>query len=254
MQASSATIVRCGKSKGSWRCKNLFPQEFHRMGGKVVEVKCCPHHRAQGRSQYASERGQATKKAYKSTTKYLEGLAKHRQTKVYKDTQKRHDKTDKRKKQKADMHQARVATPGGKMHNNICGKISRMITGAGYESQTVRASTMIESKETLREHFSSQFGESGMSWDNYGLEDGTWQIGHRIARAMYDHSNPDDVKRCWSLQNLFPQWSKENRELGVALPAEAELAELRDIFPSSWLGVCPVGSRRQELERACGRV
>ena len=139
------------------------------------------------------------------------------------------------------------------MQERIRTKISRMLSDVDYESQTVRVSTMIESKESLREHFTSLF-DPEMSWDNYGLEDGTWQIGHRIARAMYDSSNPEDLKRCWSTRNLFPQWSKDNRKAGVALPPETELAELSAIFPCSWMGICPDNVRRAELERACMRV
>ena len=216
-----------------------------------MQVKVCPHHRAQSRAQYASVAGQETRKAYMKTDAYKKTITERRATPVYKENQKRHAKTDKRKKKKAKMHQARVATPGGKMHHNIRSKISRMITEADYESTTVSMSTLIESKDALRMHFASLF-EPGMSWDNYGLEDGTWQVGHRIARAMYDPSNPEDVKRCWSMRNMFPQWSRENRKAGVELPPEAELAELSAIFPCSWMGACPDNARRSKLE--CARV
>lgn len=135
------------------------------------------------------------------------------------------------------------------MHERIRCKISKMVADAEFDSETVRMNTMFESKEALHNHFERMF-EPGMSWDNYGLADGTWQIGHRIARSMYDKTDSEDVKRCWNPCNLFPQWSRENRQEGVTLPPDAELAKLSAIFPTGWLGVCPDTTRRQELQQA----
>jgi len=61
--------------------------------------------------------------------------------------------------------------------------------------------------EDLMAHLEGQFKE-GMSWDNHG----EWHI---------DHINPvssfgsDEIKECWSLDNLQPLWAEDNVAKGV---------------------------------------
>ncbi len=63
----------------------------------------------------------------------------------------------------------------------------------------------------LREHLQNQFTD-GMSWSNYGCNDGQWQIDHIKPVCSFDFSSYDDkdFKRCWSLSNLRPLWAREN--------------------------------------------
>ncbi len=62
--------------------------------------------------------------------------------------------------------------------------------------------------EQLKEHLERQF-MVGMSWGNYGQ----WHIDHKIPISVFNFEKPADLdfRRCWSLENLQPLWSKENR-------------------------------------------
>jgi len=63
----------------------------------------------------------------------------------------------------------------------------------------------------LRGHLQKQFTD-GMSWSNYGCNDGQWQIDHVKPVCSFAFSSYDDkdFKCCWSLENLRPLWAREN--------------------------------------------
>jgi len=63
----------------------------------------------------------------------------------------------------------------------------------------------------LRGHLQKRF-EPGMSWSNYGCNDGQWQIDHIEPVSSFGFSSYDDkdFKRCWSLSNLRPLWAMHN--------------------------------------------
>jgi hypothetical protein len=62
------------------------------------------------------------------------------------------------------------------------------------------------SGDQLRLHLERQFGR-GMSWENYGNE---WQIDHVLPCASFDHTDPEQVAKCWHWSNLRPLRSKAN--------------------------------------------
>lgn len=66
--------------------------------------------------------------------------------------------------------------------------------------------------DELMAHLESKF-EPGMNWDNYGRKEGQWEIDHSVPESKYDYFsiNDDGFKQCWSLENLQPMWSHENR-------------------------------------------
>jgi hypothetical protein len=57
--------------------------------------------------------------------------------------------------------------------------------------------------EQLIEHLGKQFN-NGMNWDNYG----EWHIDHikPISSFIFESSDDDEFKKCWSLENLQPMW------------------------------------------------
>ena len=69
----------------------------------------------------------------------------------------------------------------------------------------------------LKMHLESLFQEN-MSWDNYGSE---WHIDHIRPVASFKLINDDgtichnNIKKCWSLDNLQPLWAKENMIKGA---------------------------------------
>lgn len=60
-------------------------------------------------------------------------------------------------------------------------------------------------------YLENQF-EENMSWDNYGKNG--WTIDHKIPCASFDHSNPEEIKKCWHYTNLQPMWYKDNIKKG----------------------------------------
>lgn len=74
------------------------------------------------------------------------------------------------------------------------------------------------SREELISHIERQFSK-GMSWDNYGGRGQRhgWEIDHIRPCALFDLSNEDEFRECWSLTNLRPLWSARNRSKGAKL-------------------------------------
>jgi hypothetical protein len=63
--------------------------------------------------------------------------------------------------------------------------------------------------EKFKKRLENQFSE-GMSWDNYGV----WEIDHIVPVFMFDYDSIEDrqFKICWSLYNLRPLFSKDNKK------------------------------------------
>jgi hypothetical protein len=60
-----------------------------------------------------------------------------------------------------------------------------------------------------------------------------WQIGHRLPFIIYDVELQDDMRRCFSTANIFPQDSRENVELCDKLALnDKELLALKHVWPS----------------------
>lgn len=58
----------------------------------------------------------------------------------------------------------------------------------------------------LRAHLESLF-QPGMTWDNYGK---TWHVDHIKPCALFDFTDPQQVRDCFQLSNLQPLWATEN--------------------------------------------
>lgn len=66
----------------------------------------------------------------------------------------------------------------------------------------------------LIEHLEKQFID-GMNWENYG----EWHIDHirPISSFIFENSEDEEFKKCWSLKNLQPMWGFENIRKGNKL-------------------------------------
>ena len=68
----------------------------------------------------------------------------------------------------------------------------------------------------LHNHIESQFGDSGMNWDNMGREDGEggrgWEIDHRRPCDSFDLNDEEQKYMCFHWTNLQPMWGQENNE------------------------------------------
>ena len=61
--------------------------------------------------------------------------------------------------------------------------------------------------EELKEHLESLF-KDGMTWENQGK----WHIDHRIPQSYF--TEIDQLKECFALENLKPEWGKWNQSKG----------------------------------------
>lgn len=74
-------------------------------------------------------------------------------------------------------------------------------------------------------HIEAQF-EPWMTWDNWGVGQGTWQIDHIRPVATFDLRDANQVKLCWALDNLRPLCSIENSERAAPLRLASRLGKL----------------------------
>lgn len=194
---------------------------------------------------------------YNKTEKSKSRLAKHRKGDKWKATRARHKETDRFKETaeayrssdrwkevRAAQYERVHGDPGRHMEHYIGITMGRMLKGMRSSSETVMSYSEFNDAEDLRAHFESQF-QSWMTWENHGKasKDGVkkWNVGHKIARALYDANNEEDVRRCWSKKNLFPQDANENVALHTKLPAEDVLNQMKECWPVGWGGVVPGG-------------
>lgn len=121
--------------------------------------------------------------------------------------------------------------PAWALDHKLCTLLRFTLTNS-FESATIRELTEFQSPGEFLDHLKSLFTE-GMTVENHGRGSASWHIGHRIPRAYYDHSDIEEVKKCWSKQNIFPQWEVDNLKAGANLPPRDELLALRAIWPKS---------------------
>jgi hypothetical protein len=150
-----------------------------------------------------------------------------------------------KKKRNAKQYRALKENPDKLLSERIRTKLSKMISKEIQTSATISKWTDFKDGD-VRAHFESML-IFPMTAHNYGR---VWHIGHRIARAMFKRNNPEDVKRCWSRDNLFPQLASENLKLKVKLPED--LASLQHIWPTHWREL-PDSATRKRLEAKAAR-
>lgn len=68
---------------------------------------------------------------------------------------------------------------------------------------------------------------------------GEWNIDHIIPRCQYDHSDPEDVKNCWSPENMRSLLREENdKKSKKIVPSLVATVPVR-VWPRAWGGVMP---------------
>jgi hypothetical protein len=92
--------------------------------------------------------------------------------------------------------------------------------------QTLKAQNAYKNQRTMEyvncsvahlyNHLESQFGDSGMNWDNMGKKDCEggkgWEIDHRRPCSSFDLKDEEQKYMCFHWTNLQPMWGQENRE------------------------------------------
>jgi len=202
-----------------------------------------------------SKLGKATRSEYKKTDRCKKLDAKYAKSAKGKETKRAWRASANGQKSRKKTYDQLKSDPGAYLWHKMQCKIRKMIL-TSVTSKTVTEYSEFSTNEDVKAHFSGLLAP-GMSMSNSGndtADERKWHIGHRIPKAMYDHRNPCDSRRCWSKANLFPQWGKENMHLKVRLPDDEALLKLRCVWPISWNDELPDVDRRREFEiRALGR-
>lgn len=239
--------VQCSVVVRGIRCKHRFPLTFRNFKGEQIAIKTCPSHRAAKAKYEKTDKGKECKKRKGNTVWMKECRRTYSKSDKGKAARARFQESDKGKESKALKYQLDMQDPGLRLMHRMSSKMNKMIRKEKDASYTVKEVSGIASSNELCAHFELQFSTSGMNWENYGFGDDMWNIGHRIAKCMFDASNMEDMRRCWSKANLFPQWQTENFRLKERLPDD--LQALQNIWPVGWNDVLPTIEQRRLLEK-----
>jgi len=80
-----------------------------------------------------------------------------------------------------------------------------------------------------KEHIESLW-EPGMSWENHGIGEGTWQVDHIKEVIQYAEEGVTDTKIIHALSNLQPLWDDEHRKKSGRFLHERKLEKINEIL------------------------
>jgi len=97
--------------------------------------------------------------------------------------------------------------PGFRVKRNLSRRLAELMSD---ETAPKAGRPVLEiigcSKAELRKHLERQF-QNGMSWENYGAY---WHVDHILPCASFDHSDSQQVLKCWHWTNLRPLSAEDN--------------------------------------------
>jgi hypothetical protein len=145
------------------------------------------------------------------------------------------------KRQSQNYHEK----PGHMLNLKLSSAFKSIVKGE-QESSVFLDYTEFESGDDVLAHFARQLPAlgDGVKMSDHGP---VWWIGHRIPRVYFDHTNMEDVKRCWSKVNMFPQLKEDNQKDESSLTKETCTIVGEAHFPLSWGGTTPSDSKMSEL-------
>jgi hypothetical protein len=108
------------------------------------------------------------------------------------------DKKEYRKKQRKN--------PIWKIKKNLRRRLSDMIKTKGINPDQSKSKYIGCSSNYFKKHLSSMFTKK-MNWDNYGSY---WHVDHILPVSSFDHTNEQEIKKCWHWSNLRPLEAQEN--------------------------------------------
>lgn len=229
-------MPRCNKCK-----EELAVELFNtkRLKGEIVVCKACiPCNKklAEATAKYqATDKGIAAnaqwKKSEKCRQSNTEKMINYRKTQGYRDHRERIRGSAITKARNKRGNDARKNKPDQKLRGALQRRLNRLLKGTRLNSALVFANTEFASREDVLKHFKRKLGK-GMTLKNHGT---VWDIEHTIAARWYDHSDPVDVKRCWSFANIRCLHGPDNWSKGIDIPDDATLYQVGiDHWPKAW--------------------
>lgn len=229
---------RCTRKKGGLGCKGLYLIEPGRISKACDMCRATSNRNAKSAKgmasrQESSKNGQQAEWHSDYKAKNPESIRMHRN--VY----------DKGPKGQAARKRYKGGEKGKatqrKYDNSPVGKLGTslgsMVRGTHWNPVTFARLNIFQNNDDARQHFELTF-KVWMTWCNQGVHktgngyQTTWQIGHRIPKAWYDHGDEVEIKKAWGRSNLFAQCSRENCEANNRnILSEAEWIALKPIWP-----------------------
>jgi hypothetical protein len=127
---------------------------------------------------------------------------------------------EKQRKRDGELEKLRRRkTPIKKIQKAIQTRLSDFCREKGVKQSTSLQEQVGCDYDQLEKWFEFQFTD-GMSWDNYGKQDGhehdfNWEVDHTLPCASFDFTNEDEIKKCNHWINLRPLSTKENNSKGA---------------------------------------
>lgn len=142
------------------------------------------------------------------------------------------------KKAQDDRLQQLHDDPAKRMEWNMRVRITALIKGRIKKSKTLFSNSNFVDFQDILQHFKSQLS-SDMTMENYGQ---LWHVDHRIPASVFDHNDPEDIRRCWSKSNLHPMIGSDNCKKSNKLFVSQCVAAGEACFPKAWGGSIPSGA------------
>jgi len=103
----------------------------------------------------------------------------------------------------------RRSCPVTKMASSCRSIVRTAFKNKGLKKDTKTEALLGCSFENLKNHIESLFSE-GMTWDNYGCENGKWVVDHIKPICSFNLMNENDKFACFNYKNLRPLWHVDN--------------------------------------------
>ena len=115
--------------------------------------------------------------------------------------------------------QRRKNDPEFRLSHNIRRAFHKFLKGRKEKPTSEYLKNCEYTREELVKHLEEQFDQN-MNWDNYGSY---WHVDHIIPQSIFEPTNDQHIKWCWSLENLRPLEASENRSKSAnIIPEEVE--------------------------------
>lgn len=235
-----APYRQCSSKGNRWRCSRPSAEEKNQCQ-KCIDI----------RARYrAGAAGKASQARYKSGAAGKAAQKRARNSDKGKVSRKRARNSEKGKEGVKRNAKRRSLVRSSDPAYNLMNKLKTCSTkiSAGEiksDSPTFVARTGFESQHHFRSHMESFFSEeNGFAWENYGTK---WENEHRIPQIAYDHTDPKDVKRCWSPCNMHPMDPVKNGEKKDKLiDSEIRWCKL-EFWPKAWKSKFPDEEEKKRL-------
>jgi len=126
-------------------------------------------------------------------------------------------------------------------------RIPFLIRGAYYAIITGRGAGERFFKQTsfkTKPEFIGHLKQTGVKMSKFGDK---WVVEHRIPVAVYDHTDPAEVKKCWSKSNVTTATGRFNNEKGFKIVDEECLKVDKALWPKQWFGVIPTEEQKEAM-------